>query len=46
MAHHDFEMIPNGHVLISAWERRTFEEAVAMGRDPEKLDDDGDVQSI
>lgn len=38
--HHDIEVMPNGHVLIVAWERRTFEEAIAMGRDPEKLTDD------
>ena len=40
MAHHDFEVLPNGHLLISAWLRHTFEEAVAAGRDPEKLEDD------
>lgn len=38
--HHDIEVMPNGHVLISAWERHTREEAIAMGRDPEKLTDD------
>jgi hypothetical protein len=38
--HHDIEVMPNGHVLISAWERHTREEAIAKGRDPEKLTDD------
>ena len=38
--HHDIEVLPNGHVLISAWERHTTEEAIAMGRDPAKLESD------
>ncbi|MCA9279873.1 MAG: aryl-sulfate sulfotransferase [Phycisphaeraceae bacterium] len=32
--HHDIEILPNGNVLVMAWERFTGAEAVAMGRDP------------
>ena len=31
-AHHDFEVLPNGHVLVIAWEMRSAEEAKAAGR--------------
>ena len=34
------QVLPNGNVLLSAWELRSFEECVAMGRDPESLSDD------
>ena len=33
-AHHDIEPMPNGNVLILAWERKSEEEAIAAGRDP------------
>ena len=36
-AHHDIEPMPNGNVLIIAWEYKTAEEAVAAGRDPASL---------
>ncbi|MBN2446317.1 MAG: aryl-sulfate sulfotransferase, partial [Phycisphaerae bacterium] len=39
--HHDIEPLPNGNVLILAWERKTREEAVAAGRDPRNLTDIG-----
>jgi hypothetical protein len=32
--HHDIEPLPNGNVLILAWEFMTREEAVAAGRNP------------
>lgn len=32
--HHDIAPMPNGNVLILAWEAHTVPEAVAMGRDP------------
>ncbi len=35
--HHDIEMLPNGNVLMIAWERRTEEEAIVNGRSPETL---------
>lgn len=30
--HHDIQPLPNGNVLVIAWERKTNEEAFAMGR--------------
>jgi len=37
-AHHDIEPMPNGNLLVIAWEYKTAEEAVAAGRDPASLD--------
>ena len=31
------ELLPNGNVLMIVWERKSFEEAVAAGRDPKTL---------
>jgi hypothetical protein len=36
LTHHDFEIMPNGNILAIAYEVKTFEEAIAAGRDPEK----------
>lgn len=36
-AHHDIEPLPNGNVLIIAWELKTAEEATAAGLDPQRL---------
>ncbi len=33
--HHDIALLPNGNVLAIAWEAKTNEEVLAMGRDPE-----------
>jgi hypothetical protein len=38
-AHHDIEPLPNGNVLIIAWELKTEEEAIAAGLDPQRLGD-------
>ena len=35
LLHHDIERLPNGNVLMIAWELKTAEEALAAGRDPE-----------
>ncbi|UCF50503.1 MAG: aryl-sulfate sulfotransferase [Thermoplasmatales archaeon] len=35
--HHDYEVLPNGNILMIAWEYKSGEEAVAAGRDPDKL---------
>jgi len=35
--HHDIEVLPNGNVLMTAWEYKTVAEAIAAGRDPKKL---------
>lgn len=37
LAHHDITPMPNGNVILIAWERKTKSEAIAAGRDPEKL---------
>ncbi len=37
--HHDIEVLPNGNILLLAWERKTAEEAKACGRNPALLDD-------
>jgi len=33
-SHHDIELLPNGNLLLIAWEDKTVAEAVAAGRDP------------
>ncbi|MDA0666972.1 MAG: aryl-sulfate sulfotransferase [Planctomycetota bacterium] len=35
--HHDIEPMPNGNLLLIGWEKRSAEEALANGRDPELL---------
>ena len=37
MQHHEIDVMPNGHVLALVWEYKTEAEALAVGRDPEKL---------
>lgn len=37
--HHDIEPLPNGHVLLIAWELKTTAEAIGAGRDPSLLSD-------
>lgn len=37
--HHDVEMLPNGNVLMIAWELKSAAEAIAAGRDPAGLPD-------
>lgn len=39
-AHHDIELLPNGNMLILGVERRTSEEAVALGMRPDVLPED------
>lgn len=34
LSHHDAKMMPNGNVLVLAWEVKSKTEAVAMGRNP------------
>ncbi len=33
LAHHDVEMLPNGNILILAWQRKSIEEAIRAGFD-------------
>ena len=35
--HHDVEPMPNGNILMLAWDRKNLEEALAAGRDPALL---------
>lgn len=35
--HHDVEPLPNGNILMSAWEYKSADEAITAGRDPKKL---------
>ncbi len=34
LAHHDFEIMPNGNILLIAWEFKTETQATQAGRDP------------
>jgi len=40
LSHHDIEPMPNGNVLVVAWELKTREDAIAAGRDPSKIEGD------
>lgn len=40
LQHHDIERLPNGNVLILAWESISKAEAIAAGRDPAVIDGD------
>jgi len=35
--HHDIEIMPNGNILMIAWERKTYDEAIEAGRNPQLL---------
>lgn len=35
--HHDIAPMPNGNILVLAWERKLYDEAIAAGRDSTKL---------
>lgn len=37
LSHHDIEILPNGNVLLVAWETKTTAEAIAAGRDPNTI---------
>ena len=36
--HHDIAYLPNGDILMIAWENKTYAEAIAAGRNPARLD--------
>ncbi len=40
LSHHDVEPMPNGHVLVIAWEYRSRADAIAAGRNPETMSQD------
>jgi hypothetical protein len=35
--HHDIEVLPNGNILMIAWEYKSYSEAIEAGRNPKKL---------
>ena len=35
--HHDVAVLPNGNILMIAWQNRTLEESIDAGRNPESL---------
>lgn len=37
LAHHDVEKLPNGNVLMIAWEYKSSEEAIEAGRNPDLM---------
>ena len=39
--HHDVEMLPNGNVLLIAWEHKTKDRAILAGRNPALVSEDG-----
>jgi Arylsulfotransferase (ASST) len=39
LPHHDLTRLPNGNVLLIAWDRKTTEETIAAGRRPEMTGD-------
>lgn len=39
--HHDLEPLPNGNFLLIAWERKSAEEAIALGRHPQGVGEPG-----
>jgi hypothetical protein len=40
-AHHDFHVMPSGNILSIAWEARSKDEAIALGRNPDNIPGDG-----
>jgi hypothetical protein len=40
-SHHDVKSLPNGNVLLIAWETKTRNEAIAAGRNPSYVSNDG-----
>ena len=37
LSHHDIEVLPNGNILMIAWESKTRSQAISAGRDPSRL---------
>ncbi len=38
--HHDVEYLPNGDILLIAWEKKSYDEAIAAGRNPSNIGSD------
>ncbi len=45
-AHHDFELMPNGNLLILAWELITVADATAAGKNPADISGDFLLESV
>ncbi len=43
--HHDFELLPNGNLLLLIWDKYSSDEAIAAGANPDLLDLDAGVWS-
>ncbi|HVN24673.1 MAG TPA: aryl-sulfate sulfotransferase [Syntrophorhabdales bacterium] len=41
--HHAFDVMPNGNILLIAWEQKSWDEAIKKGRDPKTTKPDGVV---
>lgn len=41
MSHHAVVMLPNGNVLVQVWQKASDGEAIALGRDAEKMPENG-----
>jgi hypothetical protein len=41
LSHHDVKTLPNGNVLLIAWETKTRSEAIAAGRNPNYVNNQG-----
>ncbi|NQV31641.1 MAG: DUF1566 domain-containing protein, partial [Phycisphaeraceae bacterium] len=41
LLHHDIEFMPNGNILMIAWEKKTRRELIAAGRNPDTIPDQG-----
>ena len=41
LSHHDVKSLPNGNVLLIAWETKTRTEAIAAGRNPSYVSSNG-----
>ncbi len=40
LQHHDLEIMPNGNIMIIAWDKKTEAEAIAAGRNPALVEDE------
>lgn len=39
--HHDIELMPNGNILVIAWEIKTNQETIDLGKNPEHVNENG-----
>ncbi|WP_299003702.1 aryl-sulfate sulfotransferase [uncultured Shewanella sp.] len=45
MPHHDIAILPSGNILMLVWVRKSYDEAVAAGRDPDLIDETNGILS-